>query len=324
MAFSMMAVTRAVKRNGFSEPVRMALWACPFAALAGVGFYWLAADSDVPGPASAVAASPAQAPSAPAAAVTRGRVAVAKPVVVNERGAAPRPPTSDHAQEQAAQEQAVRHDAQARGPAWRYSAAGVERWRFEDAVRLDLRGRSLRNADLARVDMADADLRGADLSGANLEQASLRGANLEGAVLNRTRLGAADLRNAVLRGVRMRGTTHFTGADLRGADLREVHLSCRDCGSVSTLDNANLTGADLRGAEFNGTGLLIAILDGADLRGADLSVVSGAPKSMRGARYDRHTRFPPDWFDPTRSRAARSREHWGLIFVPDAEPTPTP
>ena len=256
--------------------------------------------------------APAPAPKAPD--VDEERAADAVPTAIAEPAAAARRDSPD-----GAAEQAVAGKAPAAEPAWRYSAAHVERWRFEDAAQLDLRGRSFRNAELARVDMAGADLRGADLSGANLAQANLRGANLQGAVLSRTRLGEADLRDAMLRGVRMGATTHFTSADLRGADLRDVHLSCRDCGSASLMDNANLTGADLRGAEFNGTGLLIAILDGADLRGADLSVVSGVPRSMRGARYDRHTRFPEDWFDQTRWAGARSREQWGLVFDSEAE-----
>lgn len=76
------------------------------------------------------------------------------------------------------------------------------------------------------------DLRGADLSGANLRRADLRRADLSEADLSEADLGVADLSGANLRGANLRR------ADLSGADLSRADLdfSCLPlwCGSLST------------------------------------------------------------------------------------------
>ncbi len=83
---------------------------------------------------------------------------------------------------------------------WFWSVSDhVERWRYDDRVRPDLRESDFREADLKYVYLANADLRGANLEGADLLGADLRGANLQGVVIRRTHLAGADLRNAVLR-----------------------------------------------------------------------------------------------------------------------------
>ena len=299
----------------FSSSARAALWAVPFTAFAGIGFFWLAAPTgpDVVSPAPAVA-TPAPDAAAPAAPLSRGAIAPVAAVLPDRRAAVvesaaaaePSPP-------ERAPAPAAAGAAQKPGLAWRPARADLERWRFEDAAELDLRGRNFRDAALARVDMAGADLRGADLSDANFELADLRGANLEGAVLDQTRLMEADLRGARLRGAE--ATADFMLADMRGVDLRDARGS-------PWLLSANLTDADLRGAELKRTWLDEVIFDGADLRGADLADVSGQPRSMRGARYNDRTRFPERWFEQTRSPGARSREQWGLVFVPDPEDSP--
>ena len=296
----------------FSNSARAALWAVPFTVLAGIGFFWLAAPTgpDVVSPAPTVA-TPAPDAAADAAPMSRGASAPVLPdrrAVVVESAAAAEPSPPGRATAPAAP-----GAAQKPGLAWRPARADVERWRFEDAAELDLRGRNFRDAELARVDMAGADLRGADLSTANFRLADLRGANLEGAVLNDTRLSVADLRGARLRGAEV--SANFMLADLRGVDLRDARGS-------PWLLSANLTDADLRGAELKRTWLDEVIFDGADLRGADLADVSGQPRSMRGARYNDRTRFPERWFEQTRSPGARSREQWGLVFVPDPEDSP--
>ena len=318
MAFSLMVATHKVGRGSFAETVRISLWVCPLVGIVAVGFFWLAPprETDPAPPAAIKAASEGHPAPLPHEREWRAAETLADVGVLDAGVPAA---TAETALSSGTPLQVVPDDVQAPAPAWRYSAADVEHWRYEDSAQLDLRGRNFRDADLVRVDMASADLRGADLAGANLEEANLRGANLEGAVLDRTRLVATDLRGAVLRGVDM-NTVDLDGAYLRGADLRNARLSCEDCGSASTLWLANLTDADLRGAKFSATLMLGAILDGADLRGADLSNVTGRASSMRGARYDGRTRFPEEWFNQTRwPRVARSPKQWGIVFVPDRE-----
>ncbi|MBW4570682.1 MAG: pentapeptide repeat-containing protein [Tolypothrix carrinoi HA7290-LM1] len=101
---------------------------------------------------------------------------------------------------------------------------------------------------------------GEDLSGANLSGADLSGADLS----------LADL----------------TFADLSLADLSFADLSFAD------LSRAYLTGADLSGANLNRADLSRADLSRADLSRADLSRAN-----VKGAVYNKETKFPEN-FDP--------------------------
>lgn len=183
----------------------------------------------------------------------------------------------------------------------------VERWRYAEEARPDLRGRDFGNADLKFVDLANADLRGADLEDANLHGADLRGADLQGAVIRRTYLYGMVLRNAVLRGTAI-GPANISATDLRGADLRGVRIVCRNCSTWSLLMSSDFGGADLRQAHFGASHISGSAFDEADLRGANLAETEGVPRSLRGALYDRHTKFP-ERIEPKR---------WGMVYVPDA------
>jgi uncharacterized protein YjbI with pentapeptide repeats len=114
--------------------------------------------------------------------------------------------------------------------------------------------------------------------------------------------GARMLRGADLHGARLAGASlhdvDLTGADLRGADLRAADLACAD------LTRADLQGADLRDAIIDGALLFGADLRGANLRGSEL-VETGIERAfLRGALYDRTTRWPR-LFNPLRSGCIR-------------------
>ena len=164
--------------------------------------------------------------------------------------------------------------------------------RYARGTRLDFRGADLAGADFRGGDMANADLRGANLRDADFSGANLNGANLEDAVFDSTNLHRANLRGASLSGVEIDGI-NMASVDFSRADLREARLSCDECGLRSDARGANFAGADLRGADFGRTVIHRALLDDADLRSADMTHAHGIPRSMRGALYDRNTRFPP-------------------------------
>lgn len=77
-----------------------------------------------------------------------------------------------------------------------------------------------------------------------------------------------------------RGLWLFSGASLRGADLRRARLDALTLAGAD-LRRARLQGASLRGARLDGASLAGADLRDADMRGADLR-----DADMRGARLD--------------------------------------
>lgn len=163
---------------------------------------------------------------------------------------------------------------------------------YERGLRLNFRGKNLVGADFRGDDMTNADLRGANLTDADFSGANLSGANLEEAVFDSTNLHRANLRDASLSGVEIDGI-NMASVDFSRADLRGARLSCDGCGLRSDARGANFAGADLRGLDFGRTVIHQASLDGADLRGANMALAHGTPRSMRGALYDKNTRFPP-------------------------------
>lgn len=120
--------------------------------------------------------------------------------------------------------------------------------------RINLRGAILRGVNLQGSDLSYADLRNADLSNANLSECYLNEANLTGAKLRKANLKSAYLIKAYL-----------TNVNLSNAILKEAYLT------GAFLTKANLMKADLSGALLNGT------------------QISGV--YLKGATYDRNTRF---------------------------------
>lgn len=118
-------------------------------------------------------------------------------------------------------------------------------------------------ADLSGARLDDAVLIGADLEGANLSGSSATGAflceaNLEGSFLTHASFRDVDLIRADLRHAVILGFSSFSGADLRGADLRQT-------------DTSEPTSYRFRDTHFNeGVGL--------------------PTDAFRDAMYDRHTR----------------------------------
>jgi Pentapeptide repeats (8 copies) len=126
-------------------------------------------------------------------------------------------------------------------------------WReAHPAIRPDLVGADLQEANLGRADLHEANLHKADLVGAYLFKANLHGADLSGADLFKANLHEADLHDADLHGARL------VEADLRMADLH----------------GARLVGADLREANFREANLIEADLTDANLTGCRIYGVS--------------------------------------------------
>ena len=144
-------------------------------------------------------------------------------------------------------------------------------WLDEDAE-----GWEAMRANLCGADLSEADLRGANLSGADLSEADLRGANLINANLINANLGEADLRGADLRGA------NLSGADLRGANLINANLSVVNLRGAN-LRNGNLSDANLRGSNLRDANLSVVNLRGANLRDTNLSDANMRGVNMRGA-----------------------------------------
>ena len=90
----------------------------------------------------------------------------------------------------------------------------------------------------------------------------------------------------------------LTGANLRNSDLRAADLACAD------LTRANLQGADLREAILDGALLFGADLRGSNLRGSELVETGIEGAFLRGALFDRTTRWPR-LFNPIRCGCIR-------------------
>jgi uncharacterized protein YjbI with pentapeptide repeats len=100
-------------------------------------------------------------------------------------------------------------------------------------ARLNLSGRSLRDAELFGARLAGADLSCADLTGADLRHADLRGAVLRGTLLRGARLDFARLQLA----------------DLTNADLREAQANLAQLEGAAVY-NATFARASLAGAHL--------------------------------------------------------------------------
>ena len=110
---------------------------------------------------------------------------------------------------------------------------------------------------LKRAYLKGADLKGADLSETSLHEADLSGADLQNANLSNTYLGTADLSGANLQKATLSGAhfgvfagvvasedeqdTALSGANLRGADLRDIrNATAETFADVETLFKARL------------------------------------------------------------------------------------
>jgi uncharacterized protein YjbI with pentapeptide repeats len=142
----------------------------------------------------------------------------------------------------------------------------------------NLDGCDLTSIDLSRTSMRNKPMYRATLSEVTAFNADFHGAELVLARLNRGTFGGASFRQADLKGA------SCVDADFRGADFVGAH-----CRSI------NLRRADLRDATMGDIDLTKARLQGADFRGCVLD-----DACVKGARYDRRTRFP-EGFDPVSS-----------------------
>ena len=215
------------------------------------------------------------------------------------------------------------HQEGTEAPAFITLPPGTERWRYDDADGLTLPGHDFRGADLEYVDLSHADLRRGNFKDANLTSADLRGANLRNALFENTRLIQTDLRGAVLQGATIEAPVGILSADLRRADLRDADFTCRKCtdqrGYLSLIAASLLNDADLRGVDFGRIMVVDSTFDGADLRGADLSETEWATtNSVRGARYNRHTRLPARCL-PTSPPCEFKPEDRGMIYMPEED-----
>jgi len=177
---------------------------------------------------------------------------------------------------------------------------GVEqwnKWRLENAIRPDLGG-----ADLSDADLFSANLTGADLSDADLRRASLSGANLSDAELSSARLGLANLTGANLSGANLSDAelngASLSGADLSGASMRNADLGGAELGGAN-LSDAELSGASMRSADLGGANLSGANLSGADLSGAYLSDADLSSADLTNADLSRAGLVETDFTNAT-------------------------
>lgn len=168
------------------------------------------------------------------------------------------------------------------------------RWGAADWSGVRARDQTFYQARLGALDLRDADLSGSsfiqcDLRGATLAGATLTGASFLTCNLEQVSLAGATLSDAVFSMHCLLGNTDFTGAQMRGCNLRGQVLSdARFDGAVldgadvseAVLIDASLREASLKGAlmirtvlvqaSLAGANLMDAIVQKADLRGADL------------------------------------------------------
>ena len=176
----------------------------------------------------------------------------------------------------------------------------------------------LRGAGLFMVEAPDSSFRGADFTAGflfgNLQRADLRDIRFHNSALS------GDLRGADIRGSTFTGRTsltpyyaqgarmdhidlhtislptsaNFSGAVLRGADLRDLVFNGtsgsyrRREGNFATLSpgygGMRLAGADLRDADLRGTNMNSCDLSNADLRGAKLQGAEFSGANLKGAK----------------------------------------
>lgn len=296
---------------------RQALWAAAFGLVAGlVGtIYWLVEQCDGSGASPALVVTTASS-SPNGLGVLRGEDAEHEGLASARHN--PDDPVLAAGEPSASPSGAT--DTQSQTPeemaAFVTLPADSTRWRYSDATHPTLSGEDFGGADLRFVDLSNANLQGANFKDAQLDFADLRHADLQGAAFDRTQLVRTDLREAMLRGATMTPPVNIHGADLRGADLRDVRFPFQyDRAGEMTLSgitSTRLDDADLRGVVFSWTMIAGSVFDGADLRGADLSTAVGRPDSLRGALYDQHTRLPGigGEIDP---------QEWQMISVPAAD-----
>jgi uncharacterized protein YjbI with pentapeptide repeats len=146
--------------------------------------------------------------------------------------------------------------------------AQLRRGDVTDVAGIDLRRRSLRDAQfrsaiLSGADLREAQLQDADLTDARLQRAELAGAQLQHAWFLRASLQGADFSNAQM------ASANLVEAQLHGANFFAAELEGADL-SDAVLEGAKLEEANLRGANLFATGLESAKLAGVRLEGANL------------------------------------------------------
>jgi len=180
----------------------------------------------------------------------------------------------------------------------------------------NLEGAYLKEADLSGANLENINFENANLQFANFTDANLAGAKLREAVFNDTNFTRACLQNAsfktgslkiadkmlifpvciltgldkngvykqerLIKAIQENGSGDFTGAYIKGADLKGIHLE-RIKFNTANLINVNLSGAKLKNADLRHASLTWANLKGADLEGADLKNANLTEANLEGA-----------------------------------------
>ena len=173
------------------------------------------------------------------------------------------------------------------GPNWE-AAAPRDPVSRRSIVGANLRGADLTGASLAGVKLVGVDLEGAKLDGSDLRNAQFIGCNLSNASLRNARLDGITIVGGNLRGIKLTGRSlrpllenckncDFRGLDLRGQDLRNLHLVSASMSGID-LRNANLSGSTFEAVDFSQSRL-----DGADLSNVKLLGCSLRSANLHGA-----------------------------------------
>ncbi|MBL1129656.1 MAG: pentapeptide repeat-containing protein [Chloroflexi bacterium] len=139
----------------------------------------------------------------------------------------------------------------------------------------------LNGENLSKMDLSGINLSGAKMNDVNLKKANMKNATLDGASLERATLVEANLTNASLKKAKL-FMASLKRANLENADLTEAYL-----GKVS-----------LQGANMNNCNFSKARLHFTDLRGCDLSSATLTGTDLREARYNKDTKWPPNFHLP--------------------------
>jgi uncharacterized protein YjbI with pentapeptide repeats len=166
----------------------------------------------------------------------------------------------------------------------------------------------LRDVDLQGAELGRAQLQRAIFSGAHLDYADSRtrdtNANFEGADFQGATLFGAHLDRAVLTDAIFSTPTEPDGArrTSQTTDLRNAHFVRADL-SGAKFQAADLRNAELRNAKLRNADLAEADLRGAHLEGSDLSGADLTLANLKGATYDKDTKWPSGfWVAPGGTR----------------------
>ncbi len=144
-----------------------------------------------------------------------------------------------------------------------FQGANFEGSRF---IGTNFTGAKLEDSNFNKASLTDANLQNTNIKSAEFNEANLTNANLSNAKVVITQFKNANLTNAKLNNWKKPNDPDFTGAILRGAQMRGINPK-----KIEGLGGILFTSADLTDADLSGSNLFGSIFNDAILRGTNLS-----------------------------------------------------